>query len=189
MDGRGSQPAAPRATADRADATCTTSPETTADGYTAPGSDLCLGVTARLPVRPTVDAEPVPVDVTVTAVEASTDTGFDPADDDLEGRPVWVYRFTLSTEANLEGTIDPWEILNGLWTTKGGANSVLLLSPDDCLLPRDVGAGSTVDGCKWAATEHGTEILGVSWVSVADDRYSRIGESVNWHLNEPVTVP
>lgn len=184
-----SSPESPRSTADRADAPCTTTPEMTDDGYTAPGSNLCLGTTARVPYRPRVGAEPVPVEVTVTRMEPSTDSGFDPANPDLEGLPVWVYRFTVSSETALEGSIDPWEILNGVWTREGGANSMLLVNPGDCPLPFDLAAGDTAEGCKWAAVEHGTEILGVSWVSVADDRYSGIGESVNWHLDVPVTVP
>ncbi len=130
----------------------------------------------------------MPVDVTVTAMEQSADADFDPSNEDLEGRPVWVYRFTVSSATAFDGTVDPWEILNGMWTADGGADSVLLVNPGDCVLPATYRQQSA-EGCKWAAVEHGTEILGVSWVSVADDRYSGVGESVNWLLEDPVSVP
>ncbi|HVK30411.1 MAG TPA: hypothetical protein VM575_18875 [Nocardioides sp.] len=187
--GPGERPLPREVSESRAAASCTRAPKVTDDGYTAPGSNLCIGATARLPYSSGSDQKPVPVDVTVTSVEPSTDAGFDPSNEDLEGLPIWVYRFTVSSPTTLDSLVDPWPVIGGMWTADGGGTSVLFVAPDDCVLPIDLAAGATAKGCKWAAMDHGSQILGISWVTVDDERYSGIGESIDWKLDDPVTVP
>lgn len=160
---------------------CSTRPKTADNGYTAPGSVLCLGVTAHLPYYPGKDAKPVTMNVRVTAVEPSRDTNFRPSDDELAGRAIDVVRYTVSFDGRVDSLAGPWEIVDAVWSRDNGGQGVIGESPDDCVgAPFGADYGKAQHGCVWSAVSRDDEVYGAHWASLDDEDYQWPGQEVYW---------
>ncbi|GAB2977387.1 hypothetical protein [Nocardioides montaniterrae] len=155
---------------------CTTHPEVTKDGFTVPGSVLCLGTTATVPYRDTSNQPILRAKLTVTAVEESTDASFAPSalPDGFKGGTVWVVRYQSTMDGHAEMPTAPFAPLSVLWVEGGATSGKMLEQPDDCA-PDPSGA----NGCAWDDVEDGGVVHGAQWVSLDDPRWS-MDSPIRW---------
>lgn len=165
---------------------CVTDVPTIEEGYAAPGSVLCLGTTARVPVHMSEGRPDVAFDLTITSVEPSEQPYEQDPEHPASDYDVYLVHYEATPQAPVPDLTYLFTLQAGVWAADEDAvDNVLAVGPPDCeaySFDTEDKVGVARQGCFWRYVAKDAEVLGAAYQPVFHDSYQSADGAVRWAL-------